>query len=202
MSVGVGQVRWVSRLSGMQRTITLIRHAAPQVRADQGPQSWPLSDAGRRSAAELRGRLPSPAALAASAELKAIETLCLAASVTVEEIRIDDRFGEVVRPGEPFDDDYKARRLAWVTGQLDPRHDTWETPDQVAQRFQSGLDALDADAVVVAGHGMAITAWLISIGHVEPGEAAGDLWLHLGFPDLITATVVGRRDRCRVRAGR
>ena len=145
----------------------------------------------------MKGRLPLPARLASSAEVKAIETLCLAASVAAEEIRIDDRFGEVMRPGEPFDGDYKARRLAWIMGEPDPRHETWETPDEAARRFQAGLDALGDDAIVVASHGMVITAWLISIGHIAPGAGAGDLWQHLTFPDLRTVTARVRPARRR-----
>lgn len=71
---------------------------------------------------------------------------------------------------------------------LDIRHEGWERPDQAAQRFAAGLDALDGDVVVVATHGMVLTAWLQSIGVVGPGEEAAVFWSRLELPDLIDVT--------------
>ena len=169
----------------MPRRVTLIRHAAPETRAEIDPAEWPLSAAGRRAAAELATRVPNGVALASSTEAKAIETLCLAAGRTPAELRLDHRFGEVVRPGEPFDDDYMNRRLAWVVGRPDDRHNTWETPEQAARRFQQGIDDLEGD-VVVATHGMVLTAWLVSRGVIMPGAEAGAFWTELAFPDVVT----------------
>jgi broad specificity phosphatase PhoE len=124
--------------------------------------------------------------LAASDEVKAIETMSLAAGVEPAVIHIDGRFGEVHRRGEPFDDNHRARRRAWVEGRPDDRHDSWETPEQAGHRFQRGLDDLDADVVAVASHGMVITSWLVLIGQVPRGNAAGDFWENLAFPDVVT----------------
>ncbi|MFC7620421.1 histidine phosphatase family protein [Microlunatus sp. GCM10028923] len=168
----------------MPNRVMLVRHAAPVSQAGLDPGAWPLSPAGRRAAAELRSRIPADATLAASTETKAIETLCLAAGRTADELHLDHRFGEVVRPGEPFDDDHRSRRLAWVIGRPDGRHRSWETPEQAAARFQAGLDDLHGD-VVVATHGMVLTAWLVARGVVAAGAAAGSFWTGLAFPDVI-----------------
>lgn len=169
----------------MPNRVTLIRHAAPVSRADLDPSAWSLSPAGRRAATALRLRVTTGTTLAASAETKAIETLCLAADRERDELHVDRRFGEVVRPGEPFDDDHRNRRLAWVIGRPDDRHQGWESPEQAAARFQAGIDDLGG-RVVVATHGMVLTAWLVSRGVVGSGSEAGSFWLGLAFPDVIT----------------
>ena len=170
----------------MSRTVIIIRHAGPEAHPDRSPASWPLSPAGRIAAAGLNGQLPSTAFLTSSREVKAIETLSLAAGVDPAAIHQHDHFGEVHRPAEPFDDDHRARRRAWVEGRLDARHELWETPDQAGQRFQQGLEDLDAGTIAVATHGMVLTAWLVAIGRVEPGPAAGEFWAELAFPEILT----------------
>lgn len=173
----------------MSRMVIILRHAEPEVRSDQAPGSWPLSPDGRVAAAAIGRLIPRAALLASSAETKAVETICIAAGVEPAGIRIDDRFGEVHRLGEPFDDDHLSRRRAWVEGRLDARHASWETPVQAGQRFQQGIDAVDGDVVAVATHGMVLTAWLVSIGHVSPGVAARDFWANLAFPDILTVPI-------------
>lgn len=173
----------------MSRRVILLRHAAPHVRRDQQPSQWPLSAAGRSAAVAIGGCLPREPAFASSPEVKAVQTLVAAACVDPAAIQVDARFGEVARLGEPFDDDYKSRRLAWVAGRLDERHSTWEQPDEAAVRFQAGLDAVEGGIVVVASHGMVIASWLRSVGYVGPGEDAGRLWTNLRFPDLLDLQV-------------
>lgn len=169
----------------MPRTVIIVRHAEPEILPDQSPASWPLSPAGRIAATALGRQIPDTALLASSGEIKAVETVCLAAAAEPSRIRIDDRFGEVHRPGEPFDGDHRARRRAWVEGRTDARHESWETPDQAAHRFQEGLGGVEADVVVVATHGMVLTSWLVQLGRVRPGVAAGDFWADLAFPDVL-----------------
>ncbi len=173
----------------MSRQVMLLRHAEPVVRSDQPPSLWPLSAAGRRAAAAIADQLPRDRALASSPEVKAIQTLSAAAGIAPDAVRVDERFAEVTRPGEPFDDDHRRRRLHWVIGRLDERHATWETPQEAAARFQTGVDALEGDRVVIASHGMIIASWLCSIGYVAPGEPTGRLWTGLSFPDLLTVQV-------------
>lgn len=98
---------------------------------------------------------------------------------------MDARFGEVRRPLEPINDEFRDRRRAWVAGALDRRHDGWETPADAAGRFAAALDNLDGDVVVIATHGMVLTTWLQHIGVVGPGDEAADFWERLALPDLI-----------------
>lgn len=174
----------------MPGTVIIVRHATAEVLPDQASGSWPLSAAGRVAAADLKGRFPRGAVLASGGELKAIDTISLAAAVEPTSIHIDDDFGEVCRPGELFDNDHRPRRRAWVEGRLDSRHESWETPEQAGHRFQRGLDRLDVeldvDIAAVATHGMVLTAWLVAIGRVQRGVAAGDFWDGLSFPDVLT----------------
>ncbi|QDP96203.1 histidine phosphatase family protein [Microlunatus elymi] len=172
----------------MPRTVIIIRHAAPAVRPDRSPESWPLSAAGRRAAGRLRGQVPSVALLASSRELKAVQTVSLVAGVAPAAIHQDDHFGEVHRPDEPFDDDHRARRRAWVEERRDERHTSWETPQEAGRRFQEGLDNLDVETIVVGTHGMVLTAWLMTIGYVARGASAGDFWERLPFPDLLVVS--------------
>lgn len=165
--------------------VVLVRHAMPVVEPDRPPDHWPLSPAGRAAAALLRGRLPADAVPVSSPETKALETLALALDLPADRIRTDRRLAEIARPGEPVDDDVLHRRLAWVTGRPDHRHTTWETPAAAAARFSAALAGIDADDVVVGTHGLVSTAWLVSIGQVAAGEAAGTFWQQLGLPDVI-----------------
>lgn len=85
----------------------------------------------------------------------------------------DARFGEVRRT-EPFDEDFKARRRAWVEGHLDERHEDWQSPWDAATRFDLAVSEHSArgDLLVIASHGMVLTAWLAHIGLVAAGQAA------------------------------
>lgn len=175
----------------MPRTLILLRHAQPEVSARVAPREWPLSAAGRRAAGRLVGRIPPDAVLASSAEVKAVQTLAIAAGVGADDLRLDLRFGEVHRPGEPFDDAVVDRRRAWIEGRLDDRHRGWESQQEAAGRFAAGIDAIDAEAIVVASHGMIIISWLVAIGAVASGRSAGDRWSALGFPELIDVSPSG-----------
>ncbi len=163
-------------------TLHLVRHAMPEASERVAPDSWVLSQAGRRAARLLRGELPAGAVLLASTETKAIETVALAAGVASSLVRQDPDFSEVARPGEPFDDHHRDRRLAWICGALDACHQGWETWSGAAYRFQRGLDRVaGCDKMVVGTHGMVMTAWLVETGRL-PCEAAGDFWAGLLFP--------------------
>jgi broad specificity phosphatase PhoE len=166
--------------------VVLVRHAMPTLDPDQAPEDWPLSPGGRLAAAALRPSLPGAAVRLASTERKAVETLALATDLPPVQ---DIRFGEVARPGEPFDDDVRDRRRAWVEGRPDQRHRGWERPGEAAARFGAALADHASDLpLVVATHGMVLTAWLVSVGHVDAGAAAGRLWAELAFPDVVHAS--------------
>ncbi|MEZ5091380.1 histidine phosphatase family protein [Nocardioides sp.] len=165
----------------------LVRHAMPEVDPHRSPDSWRLSREGRIAARALRADLPRTPTAVSSPEIKAVETLALGIDRPADRIVTDDGFAEVLRPGEPFDDEVAARRRAWVEGRLDGRHDGWETPGEAATRMQSAIDRHRPEraALVVATHGMAMTAWLTACGHVADGAAAGEFWSQLRFPDVI-----------------
>ncbi len=164
----------------MARRLVLVRHAAPQVDPSRDPHDWALSAEGRSAADRLRSRMPTSATFAASDEPKAIETLCAA---TDAQFSVDARFGEVRRPREPISDDFRAVRRDWIAGALDARHEGWESPDAASARFANGLDALAGEVLVVATHGMVLTAWLVSVGEVR-ARAAADFWERLALPAL------------------
>ena len=80
--------------------------------------------------------------------------------------------------------------VAWVEGRLDGRHEGWESPEVAAARFHDGVLAHATGGPLVIGtHGMVLTAWLVSIGRLAPGPAAGEFWSGLRFPDVVAASV-------------
>lgn len=167
--------------------ILLVRHAMPEITPSGDPRDWPLSPAGRTSAAKLHERLPSTGVWVASDEVKAYETLsCAAPPDRGIPVTQDARFGEVRRI-EPFDQDFKRRRRAWVEGHLDARHEGWERPSDAASRFDLAVGEYSARGrpLVIGSHGMVLTAWLVHIGFVAAGRAAGDYWEAMTFPDVI-----------------
>ncbi|WP_203138400.1 histidine phosphatase family protein [Microbacterium sp. JZ31] len=167
------------------RRILLVRHAMPAADAATPPREWPLSGDGHARAVQLRHRIPDEATLLCSDERKAIETL---ESATGRAPVIDARFGEVRRPGEPFDDQATARRRAWVEGRLDERHIGWESPLRAAARLDEAVRAHAGDPVI-GTHGMILSAWLVSRGILTRGAEAGLFWASLGFPDLVDVRI-------------
>ncbi|NUT34843.1 MAG: histidine phosphatase family protein [Hamadaea sp.] len=169
----------------------LVRHAMPVVDPAVAPADWVLSAQGRAAAQALVQLLPPDAYLVASAEPKAAQTLQDAG-----EPRIDGRFGEVVRVGEPFGGDFLALRRAYVEG---TDHPGWEPRAQVVARFDAAVgDQARAAAgrpLVVATHGMAMTTWLTArLGLDDPGV----FWAGLQFPDVLEVDLTTRRiARCR-----
>jgi broad specificity phosphatase PhoE len=151
--------------------LVLVRHAMPVVEPLTLPDRWVLSNEGKAAAAKLV--LPQGARLVASGEPKAIQTLAHAGEVTS-----DTRFNEVRRV-EPFSDDFREIRRAYVEGE---NHPDWELREEVVARFDEGIAAYPQRPLVVASHGMAMTLWLTArIGLAEPGE----FWAGLRFPDAL-----------------
>lgn len=175
MTPGQGPGASVSR-------VLLLRHAMPVVDAALPAAQWPLSDAGRSAARALAGTLPRDGIRLTSPEPKARETLALACP---GEAVTDARLGEVCRPAEPVGDGFRAVRRDWVAGRLDRRHRGWESPQDAAARFHAAVTERLPGTLVVATHGMVLTAWLVSIGHVESGELAARFWDGLALPDLV-----------------
>ncbi len=170
--------------------ILIVRHAEPDAVPADDPRTWRLSAAGRTAARRLRPRLPREGRWVSSTEAKAHETLLCAAGREPIAVARDAGFDEV-RRDEPFDEDFLARRLAWVSGEPDERHAGWETPQEAAARFGLALarhTAPDAP-LVVASHGLVITAWLVhGRGRLDPSDA-GRFWQNLAFPDVVELDV-------------
>jgi len=102
---------------------------------------------------------------------------------------VDSRFAEVRRPVEPIRHGFRVVRRAWVAGALDARHEGWERPEEAAARFAEGIASLPGDVLVVATHGMILTAWLSSIGELAVGDAAATFWAALAMPDVVEVEV-------------
>lgn len=166
-------------------TLLVVRHAEPEVLPDSDPRSWPLSEAGRTAASQLSHRLPRTGRWVSSTERKALETLLYAGPSRMA-VTKDPGFDEVRRE-EPFDDDFKSRRRAWVESRLDDRHSSWEPPEQAAERFEIAVreHLADARSLVVATHGMVLTAWLVHARKQLTPSEAGSFWERMRFPDIV-----------------
>ena len=147
----------------------------PAHRPDVSPTEWELNDEGHRSAHSLLQRLCG-CLLVASTEVKARQTLEPSGTVTT-----DARFCEVARD-EPYDDNFRDRRRAYLAG---ADHPGWETHAEVAARFDSGIrqwtELAAGRDLAIGTHGMAMTLWLASRGL---GDPIG-FWERLCFPDVI-----------------
>lgn len=166
-------------------TLLVVRHAQPAVSPDGDPRSWPLSETGRNAARRLGHRLPRTGRWVSSTERKAYETLLYAGHSSIA-VTKDPGFDEVRRE-EPFDDDFKARRRAWVDARFDDRHSGWESPQEAAERFELAVREhfANAETVVVATHGMVLTAWLVHARQRLAPTEAGSFWERMTFPDII-----------------
>ena len=163
----------------------LVRHAMPAFGPDIPAAAWELSSEGWCDARALARALPVGAALIASGEPKARQTLEPAGSV-----QTDERLNEVTRD-EPYEGDFQARRRAYVTG---TDYTGWEPRHQVVARFADGVSFWSAQAdgrpLVIASHGMAMTLWLTAtVGLADPGA----FWADLRLPDLLTIDVAGKQ---------
>lgn len=165
------------------RRIHLLRHAMPDADPTTPSNRWPLSSAGVAACATLVGRLPEDAVRLSSAEVKAQQTLTL---LLPGPYLVDPGLNEVHRPGEPWSDSVRSGRRAWIMGARDERHRGWETMAAAAARVDHVCARWADNDLVLATHGMVITAWLVGAGRLRAGPDAMRFWERLAFPDLIT----------------
>ena len=169
-------------------TLVLVRHALPAADKDAPPADWSLSPEGERAAAQLVDHLPGLATLVSSPEAKAAATLAPAARFREDPVVQDGRFREVDRPEEPWGEDVRRTRRAYLDGHLE---EGWEPHSDVARRFGAGVEwwsRLSGDRpLVVASHGMAMTVWLVGTGALARDQA-GDFWERMRFPELLRLT--------------
>lgn len=175
----------VGEKGGAVRRIHLVRHAMPALSPWHGPKEWRLSDDGVEAARALGGTLPTGVRVLVSDELKAQQTLREAGFGDVE---VDARFGEVGMPPMPLGSDVRPARRRWVAGEMPRSLDGWEPMVLAARRFDAAV-AERSDDLVIGTHGMVLTAWLVSIGHVRAGESAARFWEGLRFADVVTVEI-------------
>ncbi len=115
--------------------------------------------------------------MAASGETKAIRT---AAQLSLGEVRVDPRFGEVAKRWYDDDREHRDATSRFLRGQV---VEGWERQDDALDRFTSALDDLSdvgADRLVVVSHGTMMSLWIANrIPTVDPVE----FWLGLQLPD-------------------
>jgi broad specificity phosphatase PhoE len=150
----------------------------PKLEPTVDPAQWTLSAEGVASARAMGHLLPAGAMLVSSDEPKAHATLT--AMAPGRPVTLDPRLREVARPLEPFNDDFRTARLAYVAG--DPP-EGWEPPAAVAGRVEALVTDFQTPGrpLVLAGHGMAFTTWLSAHGLIDDPPA---FWSDLRLPDL------------------
>ncbi|GGD43742.1 hypothetical protein GCM10010915_26050 [Microbacterium faecale] len=166
------------------RTITLVRHTMPEVDAATDPSRWRLTTAGRAAALGRALSSRGTCSILASDEVKAAQTVALMTGHDVADVIVDPDFGEARRK-EAVDEGFRERRDAWIRGETDDRHHGWESFSKAGARFDAAVERHEGD-LIIGTHGMVLTAWLVRIGIVSPGNAASAYWRALGLPEVIT----------------
>jgi broad specificity phosphatase PhoE len=174
----------------MPPSIILVRHAMSAVDPRVDSRDWGITPAAREQCCELARCLPLATAIWTSRERKALETAEILAGELGAPVRIDERFGEVLRPGV-WDRDYRGMASGYLAG---ARFDGWEEATAVRERFAAGIAAAapaggGTGDIVVVDHGLALTLFLAAKGPVI--ERSGNrmrfepvpFWSALTFPD-------------------
>lgn len=79
--------------------------------------------------------------------------------------------------------------LLLPVGRLDERHTGWETHAQAADGFDEGIRTAPPGDLIIATHGMCLTAWMVHRGLVETGDEAIRFWEALTLLDVIRIPV-------------
>lgn len=173
------------------RRLILIKHSEPSIDPGAPPNSWRLSEDGRRRSATLAARLRSyrPDVVLTSEEPKATETARIVAGRLGLEIVTHPRLREHDRTGAPFGTQEDFERSAGVffenLGEL-----VWgnETAEQAGRRFSRAMDEIlgryPDENVAVVTHGTVITLFVARYAEVEPFG----FWKRLGLPSFCVLT--------------
>lgn len=161
--------------------IVFIRHAMPHVDSSIDPGAWMLSDEGAAAARTMRTRVDEAMTIASSPERKSIETVALATDRSTHAIRVFEGFREIDRD-ESVSPDFREARRAWIAGDRDHRHSSWESSKAASERFSAALSQITTDTAIIGTHGMVLTNWLVSIGLLPTGRTAVEFWEQLSFP--------------------
>lgn len=171
-------------MSGAPRTLVLVRHAQPEMRADRPASRWTLAPRGREQAAETAGRIGAhrPGIVASSPQPKAVETARILGAARALEPRIVAGLEEHARATVPFfpdPADFRAAVLAMLS-RPDERVFGEESAAESLRRFRTALEALmaaEAGNVAVVAHGTVISLWLSTVIDTP----AREIWTSLGF---------------------
>ncbi len=168
--------------------LVLIKHSLPDVRPDEPPSRWPLSDEGARRA-RLLAEVLAPlnlAAFYASRELKAVQTAALAADSLRLPFFVREGLHEHDREGEPFStaEEFEAKVRALFER---PRRHLFgsETAEEALTRFEGAIAGVLAEAqgadIAVVAHGTVISLLAASRCGVDGFET----WSRLGLPSYL-----------------
>ncbi len=159
--------------------IILVRHAMPDVQQGISSMLWGLSDASREDCVLLAHALPAGIRAAwSSGERKARETADVIGLRLGIPVHIDERFGEVDRPGV-WDRDYREVAGAYLGGHIEPG---WEPRERVLERFSAAVTERISEAegeILVVNHGLAMSLWVASHTTID----LVSWWRELTLPD-------------------
>jgi probable phosphoglycerate mutase len=150
----------------------LVRHATVELRLDDPPHTWPLTEEGRAAAEELALRLPRVARVLSSPEPKAAATAAPIARVAGVEVEVDVRLREVERASSL--PSYEAHRAAVRRYLGEEPVEGWEPRERALARVRAAVDGVDHAAVV--SHGMLLSL-LLGYSFEE--------WGRIALPDVI-----------------
>jgi broad specificity phosphatase PhoE len=176
-----------------RKRLILIKHSEPSIDPGAPPNSWELSEAGRRRSMMLAERLRpyGPDVVLTSEEPKATETARIVAGRLGLGCATHPRSHEHDRTGAPFSTQEDFERTAKVFFE-NPGELVWgnETAEQAEQRFSGAVDEIlwrypDGNVTVVA-HGTVITLFVARHGAVEPFV----FWKRLGLPSFCVLTLL------------
>ena len=162
-------------VAGRKRLI-LIKHSEPSIDPGAPPNTWGLSEEGRRRSATLAARLRpyGPDVVLTSEEPKATETARIVAGRLGLEFAIHPRLHEHDRTGAPFGTKGDFVRSARVFFE-NPEELVWsnETAEQAGERFSGAVDEIlerypHRDVAVVT-HGTVITLFVALLSRFDQG---------------------------------
>jgi 2,3-bisphosphoglycerate-dependent phosphoglycerate mutase len=170
-----------------RKRLILIKHSEPAIDASAPPNSWHLSEEGRRRSTTLATRLEPyvPEVVLSSEEPKATETAQIVSERLGLKVITHPRLHEHDRIGAPFGTQEDFERTANIFFES-PGELVWgnETAEQARERFSGAVDDIleryPDGTVAVVSHGTVITLFVTQHAEVE----AFGFWKRLGLPSF------------------
>lgn len=174
-----------------RKRLILIKHSEPAIDPGAPPNSWHLSEEGRRRSTTLATRLEPymPEVVLTSEEPKATETAQIVSDWLGLKVIAHPRLHEHDRTGAPFGTQEDFERTASIFFES-PGELVWgnETAEQARERFSGAIDDIlerhPCDTVAVVAHGTVITLFVTQHAEVE----AFGFWKRLGLPSFCVFT--------------